>query len=350
MLYISRVNQNAKYIVVDTDDNTETACSWNDLCAAVLTHNLDIKGVKVDDIGGIRSILRVTPYQPPNSFSPAQVKAKVLMGVEFTISNGLITMVTVDARVSKGDPKVRLSDYASKVSANLRVKWTNNADNKTLILILDDKMEVVDGAPSCILYGIKWDITDYHNAPIVSHLYRELLQSAGMGHQYWSMYLIDSPLRDQFWHCVSIVESNSENYDTFRLEIAHMPDSAKVQKMIVNTYKAEWAKFVKSGIDLEQFTGSQKQDAIHMVYKYLERGDDVDYGRMRLAFLNMLKLLRLAHVSYYTAISTLNNYMWCFDVDDEIKKLYTQLCNNLIREVKAYCQKHPENKPDYRWF
>ena len=144
MLYISRCVTSQSFGVVDTDDNVETVVGAKEIEHFVDELGIVIKGAAWTDSPTRVDGFHIAPYQSPETMTGAQVKLKMLYGVDLVIYNGVIVSISVDPRKLTKSISVRLSDFAT-VCGTCILDWTliDNAGYK-LTLVLDDKLEGID--------------------------------------------------------------------------------------------------------------------------------------------------------------------------------------------------------------
>ena len=141
MLYLSRYIGASKYGVVDTDDNTENACTIIDLRKAVLDHDLAIVGVYPGTYNGLYWLREdnICVYQPMQTISVLQTKAKVMLGIDIKIYNDIITSLTWSDKITK-PVSIRLSDFGTSCASYI-FTGIEQMDGKRVRIIMDDKIK-----------------------------------------------------------------------------------------------------------------------------------------------------------------------------------------------------------------
>lgn len=201
MLYVSRVTDVSHYGVVDTDDETETSVSWPELKDLVILHNLDVKGVTINNNIGGRYMSAVTPWQDPRYYTQHHLKTKTLLGVDVRTWREFVTFIEADARVAKDGVRIRLSEFGSKMSGRTAIRWRNveYLGVKQLFLILDDNLSIIHNAPSLLTaHGVVWDIRESHNMPVIDEMYK-MLRANRIPPESWNQHILDDPKRMRRW-------------------------------------------------------------------------------------------------------------------------------------------------------
>ena len=137
MLYISRravLGNELAYGVVDTDDDVETIVNTDGIEEAH-RHGLTIRGVATHWVSGDD----INPYQPEGTFSPLQVKTRVMKKVSVGLYGSMIT--SVEWLFGVDNPRIRLSDFGDSV-ADL-VIYGNVLSVTPVTLVLDDKLKSI---------------------------------------------------------------------------------------------------------------------------------------------------------------------------------------------------------------
>ena len=134
MLYIKQKIGYNRFIVADTDDNSEELCTYEKLKYCVLNVGLKIKGVTIDSMNCI------TVHCYNNLVDAKAIKFKVLYGISLLInSNGTLCSMEVDNKVI--NYVLNLKDWCTSLAdfcfENVHI---SNADTKVTV-ILSDKIK-----------------------------------------------------------------------------------------------------------------------------------------------------------------------------------------------------------------
>ena len=202
MLYLSRYLRGVepkknKYFIVDTDDDTETCITLQDLKHFVKDLRLQIEGVEeLHRHDGIY-VGRCIPYQDWRFATPVLTKGRVLEGVEVHLfKDGEITYICFHNDVMKDKARIRLSNYGKKMYWCTAVDAYGRAFNKTYSLVIDDNIEMLDQFCTSRPIGLTWDISECSDGKAVNAVY-ETIQYISSSR--WSDFLIDRPERMQEW-------------------------------------------------------------------------------------------------------------------------------------------------------
>lgn len=138
MLYISRRIGANKVGVVDTDDGVEQIISLYQFGSSMYK-KLGVRGCTFT--GGYQSGAIVLPYQPDETRSPVQLKARLLTGVDIKVYNDIVTNINLST-VLNPPVTIRLSDFGSKCSDCLLFGNGENIGRHIITLVFDDKISV----------------------------------------------------------------------------------------------------------------------------------------------------------------------------------------------------------------
>lgn len=204
MLYISRIESGGRkgyevYGVVDTDDDTETLVSAEEISSAIFDHNLEIKGVDIVHDRGMTYIGAIHIYLDDFWCSRFQLKTKVLKGVDIRTVHGDITYVSANGKLTTGDVDIRLSDYGKRISWHSQIEYINHKGDNKLFLILDDKIEVVGSTPRISIPWIRFDIQDVTNNALVRAIYKDLIRMQWYNEDGFVHFIKDLPERNAYW-------------------------------------------------------------------------------------------------------------------------------------------------------
>lgn len=143
VLYISRYVGRYSYGVVDTDDDSESVVFTDVLSRAVVENKLSIEGVVLADShsSGRCRIDSVRPYQMPEYATQLTVKTQALHGVEVVLWKDAIA--SISRKPWCNQTSIRLSDYCTNCHERIFTLLPMNAA-KQLIIVLDDKLQIVD--------------------------------------------------------------------------------------------------------------------------------------------------------------------------------------------------------------
>lgn len=180
MLYISRRIGANKAGVVDTDDGVEQIISLYQLGSSMYK-KLGVRGRTFT--GMYQSSVIVLPYQPDETRSPIQLKARLLTGVDIKVYNDIVTNINLSA-VLNPPVTIRLSDFGSKCSDCLLL-GNKDTGRHIITLVFDNKISVGDDAFRRDIeiiglgvqgVGVKFDLRE---AEDVSKIYSGLIRFNG---------------------------------------------------------------------------------------------------------------------------------------------------------------------------
>lgn len=179
MLYLSRIVSSrtasiVKYGIVDTDDDTETMITWEELCDIVIHKHIDIKGVVVMSMMSGNYISDTYPYQDMRYYSAKQARTKTLQGVDVRVWRNKVTCIIADGNMAKSGVKIRLSDFGTELCSRAYIGWLNTKEfGAMMTIVLDDKITSIDCSAHHV-NGVRWDISEVTNQSILDSLLGEL--------------------------------------------------------------------------------------------------------------------------------------------------------------------------------
>lgn len=201
MLYVNRVRFNHtknRFGVVDTDDDVETMCSWDDIDLAVCGYGLDVKGVEVCDgkqDATFPFILNIQPYQDKRYVTRQQLRLKLHAGVNLTIWRNELVRFVVDCRVWNSDVTFRLSDFCTYMNSDVPSMWINpkRAEHK-ITVILDDKVKIAGDNFGLFQFGVYWDLSEVTDIMLLARMWNYMLLDRP-GDDSWKKYWVDKHQR-----------------------------------------------------------------------------------------------------------------------------------------------------------
>ena len=342
MLYISRCFDGNKFGVVDTDDYVEEVVSWMDLYSAVIETGLDIKGVQLGLNSSGKFISVALPYQDPKFCSTLQVKTRTLLGVDITVYRDEITRIVVDGTVAIKDTRIRLSDFGTRISSHSTISWKSNHNRSKLILVVTDNVDIGGLAPSMCITDVVIDVSEVSDGPVVTYMYKELIDLLHVLDIDWNEYMIDRPGRDDIWRCVYQLENVAEDNEAFQDMLDSFENSDEVQAHMIQVYAEDFAVIADMDLSITVLVSVYNEKYISLVrsVKQDEPFTIEDYDYLKETFVSVFKLLKVSSDLSYVALRRFENCVFSFDATDTLKELYIRLCNNVANSVKRYCYIH----------
>lgn len=182
MLFVSRFIGMDFFGVVDTETGIEQVLSLIELYKLCYEKGQHVVGVSHKERG--HTINKIFPYQPEQTLTQMQIKAKMLLGVEVKVYKSLITSVRILPERMQKPVTLRLSCFGSACSDRILV-GNDFVDNHKLTLILDDKIQFEPltffigkslGKPHSGFdrYGVVLDFSEVHKDAAVWGAYRTI--------------------------------------------------------------------------------------------------------------------------------------------------------------------------------
>lgn len=274
MLYVSRRVGKDKFGIVDTDDGVEEVCSMQDIVAiASQVPDIDIKGITIRRVvyRGQSSIHidRVEIYQNPSFSSTAQVKMRILRGIDIRTSNGAIVAISAPGHSSDTPIIVCLNDFGDKCGENILFGMSRNTD-RPLVLVIKDGMQLRRNSLSgCLSFNVKIDITAVTDDKLVSTVYHTRAYRDDYGHDYSLLksFIIDNPSRLDFYMGLMVVNRGKAK-SSFLVE-SNFHNYHQVCRAISDYYRESIIGFCNSKIIWRtDLYGERQQKELRKVYEF----------------------------------------------------------------------------------
>lgn len=332
MLYISRQVKN-KYVVVDTDDNTESIVLFSEL-VKIVRLGIEVKGV-VTGIGdnGQVYIHNITVYQPVSAMSVDQIKRKSLDGLEIVKDGDTITGIFFSG---SSPVRIRLSDYGSVCGKRVFMKKKDQQPSDGLTLVLDDRIKYYKASLRGIPRNVILDITDLENKSVLKVIEEET--------HYWPLSLLDNIVdrsnRNGYFKALHLVIRGTGDYTNVwddekgngvqRFdEVCTNPDYVK--KMIDAKYMKTFLEYLRKSFTIPSGEHRNSDCMREFIRVYKRSGYDFNkpnaypvYDFKSLHDKFGFHLVRALHEKFgsFTDIHTLNlinNYLCWFPSSEELQ-------------------------------
>lgn len=355
MLYISRQVTSRKYIVVDTDDNSETYVTIADLNRYCITLGMQIEGVEIrlyrDGSGRCHYYINsVTPRQSSTYSTGAMARTKVFTGVEVRVYNNHVTGVTGSLNEIKPNTIIRLSDFGNECDKYI-FKSFPFADDRAgvmLTVMLDDKIKLnAVSLDSCFRKHIALDMREVKNKKskkdLIKYICIELLKN-----RYDAMKWLDKGyiVTDDTWlidylRAELVLEHGIDVYvkNGFSCVDEILTDAEGTEKLISKLHRYEFLSIAKSSFAF--YDSLLYSDFVTAFVHWsrtpngkslLERRDYntyVEYPRLSEAFVVLKRFSRCN----YRVLDRFRNYSLYFKPTEEIKQAYVDLVYRTWKEV-----------------
>lgn len=198
MLYVSRRIGNFSYGVVDTDDGTEEVVKKGDIVEAV-----NHLGVKIE--GFDAKTKKVHIYQPEDTLTQLQVRARVLKHLDIKIYGSMITCIKWNPAEIKHPVSIKLSDFG-RFCADRILMENEHAGHHTVTLVFDDGIvfkpdafwlgHALDASYAGVDgYGVLFDLRLMTENELVWWVYRVLFDDARKNLSKVANSILDSDSR-----------------------------------------------------------------------------------------------------------------------------------------------------------
>lgn len=181
------------YGVVDTDDDSETVTTFENIESACLDSHLDIKGVVyLQCQDGTYQVSSIMPYMPRQNLKPVNAKSQMLNWVDVKVYKNTVVDIGFNRKVFRRDSSVRLSDFAEYVGDFLLYESVAEG-SLTCTLIFDDKLRVISHTAFALLpgstdviasgyeheggwpaIGVKFDLRELTNRDLLWEMYSQI--------------------------------------------------------------------------------------------------------------------------------------------------------------------------------
>lgn len=204
MLYLSRrlnmsgsVDENS-FGVVNTDDDTETIMTFNQLYWEVNNNGLKVVGATPREHPFYNS-KTYRPYQDPRFYTTLMTKTRALLGVDVTVWHDMITCIAGVVYPLMCGKSIRLSNYGKYVSCDTIFMFVDHPiyePTKFIRIVLDDKLEIADNLLCWIKEGYLIDLSELSDDAFVIKLYENYLNYDHWNDpRVWDKYVFDSKQR-----------------------------------------------------------------------------------------------------------------------------------------------------------
>lgn len=345
MLYISRCVGMGKYGVVDTDDGVETICEHSELWEYCVNMGIDVKGVVLQTTM-VRnrpklSIHHVEVYQGAET-TKGQLKMKLFQGIDVKTYNGEIVAFDYDPNLVPQGIQVRLSEFGSKCGEYL-FKRGCYTDKIFLTIILDDNI-VLHGKSFKYFYerGVALDIREVRSKRTIGYICRELC-SKGINNIKLDKLVIDHPARMEYYRGEILLHCGPPRSGPVVNNIADLVQNAEeVNRLVTKKHRAEFksvaaAQFVSNGYDP---WGGKYKDFAQWLKRYKHYIELPDYdlyigSRMH----EIVPILAEVTTSNKSVLLRFQNYVTYFNVEQELKDAYVQVCQSGGRFYLSYARR-----------
>lgn len=190
--------------VVNTDDDTETIMTFNELWHKVNDNGLEVAGVTSGE-NPFHNSKAYRPYQDPRYYTTLMTKTRALLGVDVTVWRDMITCVAGCVYPLMCGKSIRLSNYGKYVSCNTLFMFSDHPiyePPQFIRIILDDKIEVAANTLCWIKEGYLFDFSEISDDAFVVQLYKNYLAYDRWNDPHvWDKYVFDSKQRISRHRC-----------------------------------------------------------------------------------------------------------------------------------------------------
>lgn len=350
MLYVSRMLGQNRFGVVDTDDGSESVCTYGDLMDYVLRLGLDIKGVVVDTQyrkGKPKPYVRsIQVAQDLSQVTRQQTKAKVLMGVDIKTYGDQITSISADKGLAN-KTTVRLSDYGTSCGEYIfrNMPWLTGG---VLVLVLDDKIKLnAKSFKDFVSKGVVVDMREVTDKKTVSYIASELAHAESWLQIIAFSIVLDTDARIDYYKAETVLQRQSNTRPEIRCIDDCVANPTSINNIISKKHKAEFLAVARAEyhpaamLRWVSFSKNYARWIYEGGYELLARGryDDLINSR----FKEIFSVLREISTCNRNVMLRFENYCKYFHPTDELKAAFVSMCRrstDFIMEVG-----HKEN-----WF
>lgn len=319
MLYISRMYGQRRYVVTDTDDNTDEEVSLDKLRRAVMA-GVEIMGVTAVTHAGVKYVMKAEVYQLPSEMTAKQAKAKTLKGIDIRTKDGVITYINWNDATVPTNCRLRLSDYGTEVADNV-LNECRNAHTKEIVIVLDDKVTIrrysFSNSQQC---SVRFDMTELRSDKTARIIYLEWVEDR-LEFKTLSNFVIDRADRADKWLAYGVVKRGFEPGRWF---------SDETMSWVENIFYRQFKTLSET-----KFQFPQTQEALAVARDYcvhlkrkaafwLSEPDDYDEVFTADKF-NVFKALEIATTCNRAVVLDFSNYVYYLHTSDRIRQLYVNL-------------------------
>ena len=179
MLYVSRMIGYSHLGVVDTETGKEEIYDRESVAHTITKRGIFIVGAAFERQFGVYDVSSLpTPYQPPETVTPLQVKMNVLCGIDVRVYKSTITRFIFRAEERQYPVRLRLSDFGDSV-ADYVLFGNQSAYNQVMEVVVDDKIKSVTansfrvdvGILSAQALGVVFDLRELTDDMLAENIY-----------------------------------------------------------------------------------------------------------------------------------------------------------------------------------
>lgn len=343
MLYISRRISNNAFGVVDTDDGSEDIMSRKEIREAVIKLGIKIEGVSIykEADRNVYNIRSIKPYQPTDSVSRQQVKAKVLRGVDIKKHGDVITGISVTG-INGQVPVVRLSDYGTEFEKYVLSGFHIEVGT---VFILDDSLKITAATFKDWHGRLQMDLREVSDMKIVNAIYSDFVCQPYIGVRGIHQYYIDKPERkgyaEALWILANGHKNNGSKSDVPNIIAAFGPD---VQDLVTQQFSKEFFTIAtKSQLrENEHYNAAAlARQAVQTIYVLRDGGvaksNNFSVWRSSGRTYEMLELLSYCSTLNTHAVIRFMNYMHYFKSSEEMQAAFVDFCQRSFIFLDRLC-------------
>lgn len=337
MLYISRIISQKRYGVVDTDTGVETVMSGAEIRNLVEVHGKEIKGVAVSDFDG-QVMGDITVWQPQETISRLQVKARAIYGVVVKMNGDQVTNISIPRSMDCG--RVKLSDLGKKFCASV---FQGSEINGSVTFVLDDSIEVVKDTFRGWwgLDKVHMDLSAVRDNAILTAVFEDNFLN---GH-IMTTELPNVPVRiiesqDMRGHAIALYVLNGGYLNSSRISFIRslMLDVSPAAKAFVDKkYRRKFINLGKRSVTISGGAFASDLELLREVAKIVHASDCVtfnDWLEMTYKYDFIESVEHIVDVNYILLMK-LYNYVIFFDPDDAIKNAFVNVCKKSLDAIEA---------------
>lgn len=338
MLYLSRVVEDDRFGIVDTDDNVETVVTRTQLSEIAVELKLPVAGVTIMQGNMGWYIKQISVWQDNQYSTQLQIKTKTLLSIDVTLFKDEIVGIKV-LKPLQQEVVLKLSDYAKKVSTFAMIRGTRGGFG--VVLKFDDSLIITGDCFISNAPGVKFDVRDVTKWDILRSVYEYIVEQYPADVTTWRSNILDLPSRSAFWTCVCLCTSKDDRDYKSLEEIAEKSDKATLCRQLEEYFEPEFCKLAAGGFGYVQV--AHRSATAGFVLKKLPVGWGLDAvcNDFEIAIRRLWEIDDLRGVCEYLdpkAPIRMLNYASVFDVSDHIKQLCLKYYRNLCDTVIAFCK------------
>lgn len=341
MYYISRIVAQGKYELVNTDTGEREVVGGHWVHHLAVELGVEVKGVSLRKMrDGSYAVSSIVAWQPVNSRSMLQVKAKAIHGIDISKSGDEIVGISVQA--TDRAVFVRLSDYGTKYGAYV-IKNRPILGNVTFIL--DDSIELERSSFKGWWGRVRMDISQVTKMSIVNTILSDDIfeyDTAMNTLNQFVSFITDRAERHGYPHVLWVL--NNWHYNKSQMGYARNMLSVISPEVKALASKRYYRKFINLGkldVKVSPDAPLANLETLASVIRVIPPSAWACFEGLITACYqdNLIDMFEHMLKVDFKLVTRLYNYVVFFDAEQAVKDAFVKFCTKaaaaILREVEG---------------